>query len=194
MRASNLHRSPRESRKQHGFPRLHMLVGFLSVFSVLITGSSFTSSSSTALTCRRTDSPSTTLRRSCILRFGLEHLESASSSSTSRCYRFQALEQKKNYTTSLCYVARTLTYRGSDEEKVHILHPLPNIYISAAWPSPSLLLTNLDTFNQPRRCNRFCGAEQRRSRTLARRSRRTPCCRFAFWSLNLSYLDGPPQS
>jgi hypothetical protein len=40
-----------------------------------------------------------------------------------------------------------LIYRGSDEEKVHILHPLPYlyIYISAAWLSPRLLLTNLDT-------------------------------------------------
>ena len=118
-----------------------MLVWFVSIVSVLITGSSFTFSSSTASTCRRTDSPSTTLRRSCILRFGLEHLKSASSSSTSRCYRFQALEQKKNYTTSLCYVARTLTNRGSDEEKVHILHPVPYTYIPAEWPSPSLLLT-----------------------------------------------------
>ena len=125
-----------------------MLVWFVSIVSVLITGSYFTFSSSTASTCRRTDSPSTTLRRSCILRFGLEHLESASSSSTSRCYRVQALEQKKNYTTPLCYVARTLTYRGSDEEKVHILHPLPNIYISAAWPSPSLLLTKSVASNQ----------------------------------------------
>ena len=137
-----------------------MLVWFVSVVSVLIKGSSFTFSSSTASTCRRTDSPSTTLRRSCILRFGLEHLESASSSSTSRCYRVQALEQKKNYTTSLCYVARTLTNRGSDEEKVHILHPLPNIYISAAWPSPSLLLTKSVTSNQKIRSQKDSGAKR----------------------------------
>ena len=34
-----------------------------------------------------------------------------------------------------------MTNRGSDEEKVHILQPVPYTYIPAEWPSPSLLLT-----------------------------------------------------